>query len=222
MGDYILAEFKGNYRAPHPSGVRDQNITKEFHVKVKMKRDSLQAPGLCGLFSTYYKELLRKQYPDMIDTYFYEMIQATELNGAKIDHPKAMSHDDLLAYINKRQYPINPLLYSGTELRNEVILYEQDPKGQQHLQGKLEAQKGNMIAIASELHSLEDVLIVVGKEPQAAPADPVITPVESKPNPTPAAPAPGEDVEIAQPTVIASAPKSKGAKKEAAASGAIA
>ncbi len=173
MSDYILAEFKGTYRAPHPDGIRDQNITKPFHVKVKMKRECLDAPGLNGLFATYYKELLRKLYPDMIDTYFYDLVEARELDGSAIENPKALSHDNLLKYIGQRRMPINPLLYTPNELRNEVILYEIDPKGQQHLQNKLEQQKGSQLKISAEIMAIDDVITIVGApEPVAVAAGP--------------------------------------------------
>lgn len=160
--NYILAEFKGTYRAPHPEGFREQNITKDFHVRVKMKRECLLAPGLNGLFATYYKEFLRKLKPDMIDLYVFDLVQATELNGATIYDPKALSHDGLMDYINQKKYPINPLLYSMLELRDQVVLFEQDPKGQQHLQDKLQNLKGNMLATSAELRELEDLMVEVG------------------------------------------------------------
>lgn len=161
MSDYFLAEFKGTYRAPHPGGLRDQNVTKDFHVRVKMRRECLEAPGLNGLFANYYKEFLRKQYPDMIDTYMFDLVQATELDGSVIDNPKALSYQRLVQYVTRRRLPVNTALYSPTELRNEVVLYEQDPKGQQHLQALLETRKGSTIAISAELQELDDVLVVV-------------------------------------------------------------
>lgn len=171
--DYILAEFKGTYRAPHPDGIRDQSITKPFHVKVKMKREALKAPGMCGLFRVYYFEHLRKAYPDIQDTYNYELVQATELNGDVIDNPKALSYDGLLAYIKEKEYPINTLLYSPVELRNEVVLYEEDPKGQQFLQEKRLKVHGNAMKMAADLTEVDDLLVVVGAEPAKTPAAPV-------------------------------------------------
>lgn len=178
--NYILAEFKGTYRAPHPDGIKDANVTKQFNVKVKMKRESLKAPGLCGLFATYYKELLKTVkdkegnlvYRDMIDTYMYDLVQATELDGTVINNPKALSHERLISYIKEKEYPINALLYSSGELRNEVILYEEDPKGQQYLQNRRQKQKGHTLAISAEIQNLDDVIQVVGaeREPELAAA----------------------------------------------------
>jgi hypothetical protein len=170
MTDYILAEFKGTYRAPHPDGIRDQNVTRNFNVKVKMKRECLNAPGLNGFFGSYYKEFLRKLYPDMIDTYKYEMVQATELDGKPIDSPKALPYEGLLQYIFRKKYPINPTLYSPKELRNQINLYEEDPKGQQFLEEKLQRLRGNQLAIAAELQSMDDVISICSTEPPKAPA----------------------------------------------------
>lgn len=171
---FILAEFRGTYRSPHPQGIKDANVTKDFHVKVKMRRESLSAPGLNGLFACYYKELLRGLYPDMIDTYQFNLVQATELDGTIITDPKALSHENLLEYIAYKGYPINPGLYPPHELRNEVVLYEFDAKGQQHLQKKLQEQKGNMLEIAAMLHGLDDVIVVVGD------SEPSVTKVEAE------------------------------------------
>lgn len=173
---FILAEFRGSYRAPHPDGIRDANVTKEFHVKVKMKEDSLLAPGLNGLFATYYKGHLRKLYPEMIDTYMFDLVQATQLDGTPIDNPKAMSHDALLAHIAKKKYPINPLLYSTLELRDEVVLYEQDASGQQYLQNKRQLQKGSLLATAAELQGVEDLMVVVDAPVKEQPVEKVSAP----------------------------------------------
>jgi len=167
MSDLFIAEFKGTYRAPSPEGIRDQNVTKPFHVKVKMKRECLKAPGLNGLFSTYYKEFLRKLYPDMIDTYMYDLVEAKELDGSIINNPRALSYENLLAFIRKEQLPINVGLYPPNELRNQVILYNEDPKGQKHLEGKLQALKGSMLAISAELQSLDDVIAIVKDDEDA-------------------------------------------------------
>ncbi|MBX9687083.1 MAG: hypothetical protein K2X27_10300 [Candidatus Obscuribacterales bacterium] len=167
MSDFILAEFKGTYRAPHPDGVRDANITKPFHVKVKMLRSNLKAPGLKGLFATYYKDFLRNAYTDMIDTYEFDLVQATELDGSVIHDPKALSYDGLLEHISRHHYPINPMLYPRHELRNEVVLYETDKAGQQHLQERLQKLKGNALETAAQLQRVEDVLVVV--KPDAEP-----------------------------------------------------
>lgn len=159
--NFILAEVKGTYRAPHPDGIRDANVTKDFHVKVKMEREWLNAPGLNGFFATYYKEHLKRAYPEMIDLYMFSVVQATELDGTPIHEPKAMSHDQLLEYIAKKKYPINPLLFSSNELRNEVILYEADPSGQQHLQGLRERRKGSVLATAAKLQEVGDLMEII-------------------------------------------------------------
>jgi hypothetical protein len=166
MADYILAEFKGTYRAPHPEGIKDAKVAKQFHVKVKMLRDCLSAPGLKGLFHVFYLEHLRKNYPDLVDTYKYDLVQATEIDGTEIDSPKALNYDGLLKYIAKRRYPINASLYSPAKLRNEIVLYEQDAKGQQFLEQKLMARKGSMLAIAAELQNIDDIMTVVQPAPR--------------------------------------------------------
>lgn len=166
--EYFLAEFKGNYRAPEPTGQRDLNITKPFHVKVKMKRDYLddsRVLGLNGIFATYYKEYLRRMYPDMIDLYFFDLVEGTELDGSVIENPKALSFDNLAKYIQWRKYPINIGLYTPAELRNQVLLYEKDAAGQQFLESNLTQMRGSMLAIANELQSLDDVMVKVEQSP---------------------------------------------------------
>lgn len=165
MQDFILAEFQGTYRAPHPDGIKDANMTKNFHVKVKMKRESLRAPGLNGLFATYYKSRLRTLYPDMIDTYMYDLVQATELDGKVIDNPKALSYEGLLKYVAKKMYPINVTLYSPNELRNQIVLYEEDHTGQQTLEGILTKHRGSELKTAAELQDVDDLIVVVSPAP---------------------------------------------------------
>lgn len=174
MADLISAEFKGSYRAPHPDGIRDANITKNFHVRVKMKRSALKAPGLKGLFATYYKEFVREAYPDMIDLYEFDLVQATELDGTIIHDPKALSYDGLLNYISTHKYPINPMLYSRHELRNEVALYEVDKSGQQHLQNRLQQLRGNALEMSAELSKLADILEVVEPFETVKPTRPLV------------------------------------------------
>lgn len=159
--EYFIAEFKGTYRAPHPSGARDQQITKDFHVKVKMLQTALDAPGLKGAFQNYYKESVKALYPDLIDFYSVQFIKGVELNGDKIDNPKAMSYADLVAYITRKKYPVNPLLFDQEELRNQVVLYEFDPSGQQLLQGKTEKLRGGQIEMALKLAAVDDLVVVV-------------------------------------------------------------
>lgn len=170
QSDYILAEFKGTYRAAHPDGQRDVNVTKPFHVKVKMKASVIsdnRVLGLNGLFATYYKEFLRRMFPDMIDTYFFDLVEATEVDGTPIEHPKALSHKGLLEYISKKRYPINITLYTPGELRNEVMLYESDEKGQQKLESIRTELRGSELAVAAELQKLDDVLVVVDEAQQS-------------------------------------------------------
>jgi hypothetical protein len=176
----ILAEFKGTYRAPHPDGFQNQNVERPFHVKVKMKRESLQAPGLNGLFVTYYSGFMKKLFPDMIELYRWENLGCTELDGSPIeDDPKAMNRDQLLAYIKRKKYNINALLYpTVTELRNEVVLYETDRAGQQYLEGKRQELKGNLLEMAAEIAELDDVVVIV--DPNAAPAPTPVAKVEEK------------------------------------------
>lgn len=161
---YILAEFKGTYRAPHPDGQRDLQVTRPFHVKVKMKAEVIhdsRVLGLNGLFATYYKEFLRRQFPDMVDLYFFDLVEATELDGTPIEHPKALSHSGLLQYLEKKKYPINCTLYTPAELRNEIMLYEVDKEGQQKLEGIRTELRGSELAVAAELQNLSDVMVVV-------------------------------------------------------------
>ncbi|MBX9937649.1 MAG: hypothetical protein K2Y32_00265 [Candidatus Obscuribacterales bacterium] len=170
--EYILAEFKGTYRAPEPNGQRDLNVTKPFHVAVKMDRSVLtddRVLGLKGLFATYYREFVRRAYPDMIDLYFFDLVQATELDGTVIENPKALSFDNLIAYIQKKRYPINTTLYAPAELRNEVLLYERDKDGQQHLESLRTKMRGSELAVAAKLQNLDDVLVVL--TPSSASAD---------------------------------------------------
>lgn len=207
--EYILVEFKGTYRAPHPDGY-EKDVQKDFHVKVKMKRGVLAGPGTCGHFQAYYKGHLKKIYPDFKDTYFFEMVQATELDGSIIHNPKAYSQANLIDYIARMGYPINPILYAtGTELRNEVVLYEQDKGGQQHLQKLLEDMKGAEIRTAAELRELGEIMFAV--EPVSTVAE--VSTVEPSPATPPAPPAPVEPV-VQEPEKepVAPAPASAPAK----------
>lgn len=167
MSDYFIAEFKGTYRAPHADGIRDQFVLKNFHVKVKMKRDFLAAPGLNGTFANYYAKAVAALYPDFVDLYQFEFVEGLELDGKKIDNPKAMSHADLVEYVTRKKYPINTMLFNASELRNEVVLYEQDPSGQQTLQARYEKQRGGTIALSNELSALDDLVVRVDAEPVA-------------------------------------------------------
>lgn len=202
--EYILVEFKGTYRAPHPDGY-EKDVQKDFHVKVKMKRSVLAGPGTCGNFQAYYKGHLKKIYPDFKDTYFFEMIEATELDNSPIYNPKAMSHANLVDYIAKMGYPINPILFpTATDLRNEVVLYEQDKSGQQHLQKQLEDMKGAEIRTAAELRELGEIMFevkpvstvpevsTVEPAPAAPPVPPVaaVEPIVQEPEKEPVAPTP--------------------------------
>jgi hypothetical protein len=158
--ELMLASFKGTYRSPHPEGFKEQAILRPFDVTVKMKQSFLAAPGLCGFFRNHYFAALKAKFPLMIAPYMIEFMGATELDGRPIDNPKAMSYGELLGYIQRKKYPINIGLYDATALRNEVVLYEQDPSGQQHLQGKLENLRGSEIALSNELAAIEDILVV--------------------------------------------------------------
>lgn len=162
----MLAEFKGTYRAPHPGGIKDQNVLKDFHVKVEMPKSFLKAPGLNGFFVNHYLNYLRSAYPDLIKTYRFQLIEVTELDGSVIDNPKCLSYQGLLDYIKRREFPINPSLFDEAELRNEVLLYEQDAKGQQFLQDKIQQRKGTELAIAQALSDRPNLVRVI--QPQAA------------------------------------------------------
>lgn len=155
--NWLLAEFKGTYSCASPTGIKGQKIEKPFHVKVEMKKDFLNHPGptgmvsLCGPFVTYHKQELKQIHPDLIDTYMFELIEATELDGTKINRPECLSYEDLKDYITEKEYPINTSLYSRTDLRHAVRLYEHDEKGQQKLQGDIEKVRGGVLRISNEI-----------------------------------------------------------------------
>jgi hypothetical protein len=157
--DLMLAEFKGTYRIPHPDGIKGESVLRPFHVIVKMKKQFLEAPGLHGFFLSYYANQVKKCYPDMISIYHVEFQEAKELDGKVINNPKALSFKNLRAYIHEKNYPINTALYSDVELRNEVVLYESDPKGQQHLQKRREDARGGEMEVARELSEIEDLVV---------------------------------------------------------------
>lgn len=158
---WMLVEFEGTYTTAHPDGIKGQKVIRPFHVRVKMKKEFLEARGLRGAFSVYYEEKLKRQYPGMISLHQFRMIEATEIDGSKINNPKCMSHADLLVYINEKDYQINTALYDDQELRHEVALYESDKKGQQKLQGQREAARGGKLKISKEINEQEDSLVVL-------------------------------------------------------------
>lgn len=207
--EYILVEFKGTYRAPHPDGY-EKDVQKDFHVKVKMKRGVLAGPGTCGHFQAYYKGHLKKIYPDFKDTYFFEMVEATELDGSIIHNPKAYSQANLIDYIARMGYPINPILYpTGTDLRNEVVLYENDKNGQQHLQRLLEDMKGAEIRTAAELRELGEIMFAVEPVSTVSTVEPTPAPAEL---PVPAAVQPESVVQEPAKEPVAPVPASAPAK----------
>jgi len=153
--DWMLVEFEGSYMIAHPDGIKGQKVLRNFHVRVEMAKDflfnlkpfeSLRAP-----FSTYYMEQLKQMFPKMISLYQFRMVEATELDGSKIADPRAMCHADLLEYIKVRKYPINSSFYNDQDLRHEVHLYENDKKGQQHLQANLEKIRGGVLAVSKRI-----------------------------------------------------------------------
>lgn len=152
--DLMLATFQGSYRVAHPDGFQDQNVLNNFEVDVQMSKEFLETPGLNAPFRVYYQHLVKSVYPDMIDLYRWELVQATELDGTPIENPKALSYSNLIDYINKKKYPINIGLFTPAELRNEVILYEQDAKGQQHLQELQENIRGASLRIGQQIAAL--------------------------------------------------------------------
>lgn len=162
--DVMLVRFKGTYTAANTSGVRGAKITKPFDVKVKMHRRFLQATGLRGAFDTYYKQALKSRYPDMIDLYRFEMVEATAVDGSKINNIRAMSHEDTIAHIKDKEYPINISLYDSQDLRHQVALYEADKEGQQKLQSNIMHARGGTLAIAEEIASMNDVFEILDPE----------------------------------------------------------
>lgn len=157
--DWMLVEFKGTYTIANPNGVKGSKVVRPFHVKVEMKKSFLDFKGPTGItslrgpFATYYKQELRKADPGMIDLAQFDMVEATELDGTPIDDPNAMSHENLLDYIQRKRYPINPGLWNDQDLRHEVARYEADPKGQQKGQAHLTNVRGAFLDIAKEISS---------------------------------------------------------------------
>ena len=166
--NWMLVEFEGTYQVAHPDGVKGRKVLKNFHVKVEMNKSFLDATiiegsfhSLRGPFASFYTGFLKKLYPDMIDLYQFGMIEATELDGGKIRDPKCMNHADLMAYIVDRKYKINIGLYDDQQLRNEVVLYEADRKGQQHLQGHTERVRGGVLSVTNDLKHREHLIQVL-------------------------------------------------------------
>lgn len=153
--DWILVEFKGTYKVPHKEGFRGQSMLKPFHVQVEMERSFLlnlkPYQSLRGTLATYYMNILKQSYPDMIELHRFDMVEATEVDGDKIHDPRAMRHADLIDYIQKNKLPINISLYNDQDLRHEVALYEQDKKGQQHIQGWREKVQGGMLEVSKRI-----------------------------------------------------------------------
>ena len=94
----------------------------------------------------------------MLDLYRWRLVEATELDGEVIDDPKCLSYQGLLDFIKKHEYPINPLLYpTDQELRDAILLYEDDDKGQQKLQARWEQINGPVLKVAQEIDEIDDV-----------------------------------------------------------------
>lgn len=166
--NWMLVEFEGTYQVSHPDGVKGRKVLKNFHVQVEMNKSFLDAMSiegtfhsLRGPFASFYTGFLKKLYPDMIDLYQFRMVEATELDGGKIRDPKCMSHKDLMAYIVDRKYKINTGIYDDQELRNAVVLYENDKKGQQVLQGTTERVRGGVLAVTNDLKHRESLITVL-------------------------------------------------------------
>ncbi len=169
--DWMLVEFEGTYTVANPSGVKGSKVLKPFHCKVEMAKSFLSGYGLRGVFSTYYMEQMRKLFPAMIDLYRFRMVEATELDGSKINDPKAMNHADLLGYISSREYQINTSFYDDQQLRHEIELYEKDKAGQQHLQANLEKIRGGKLAVSKQISDRGariHVLPVASEEPDVS------------------------------------------------------
>ncbi len=96
----------------------------------------------------------------------FTMVEATELDGRKISNPRAMSYEDLIEYIKEREYPINIAVYSPTDLRHQVRLYEKDKDGQQKLQGNLLNARGGKMAIEDEIKQMNDVFEICDPDVQ--------------------------------------------------------
>ena len=152
---WMIVEFEGTYRVAHPDGIKGQTVLRPFHIKVPMRRSYLKdSYNLRAPFGSFYKQRLINRYPGMIKLHHTKLIEATNPDGSIIKHPKAMSYDNLLEYIAENEYPINIGLYDDQQLRNEVVLYEKDAPGQQHLQANQERVKGSVLAVGQELDAL--------------------------------------------------------------------
>ncbi|MDE2100168.1 MAG: hypothetical protein KGL39_23130 [Patescibacteria group bacterium] len=170
--DWILVEFKGTYLTPHPEGFKGQDVTREFHVQVEMKRSfltNLRAfESLCGPFAVYYENMLKDLYPDFKALHRFEMVEATELDGKMIADPRAMKHEDLLEYIKEKNLPVNAALHDTKDLRHHTFLHEKDEKGHARLQARLESVKGATLKIAGEISARgKGVIRKVGDAPKA-------------------------------------------------------
>ena len=166
--DWMLVEFKGTYLCAHPDGIKGQKVTRPFHVKVEMKkqflRDLKPFESLCGPFAVYYVGLVKNLYPELIDLHRFEMIEATELDGTKINDPRAMCHEDLLEHISDRELPINAGMLDAKDLRHHIMLHAQDPKGQARMQENLQKVRGGHLAISKEIGERKQAIRAIESE----------------------------------------------------------
>lgn len=164
----ILATFEGTFKTAHPEGHRGEQVTRPFKCRVKIPRHflkpipntvpALRHVSLTAVFGTYYKQHLKKAHPEMLDLYRWRLVEATELDGSVMDDPKCLSYQGLLDFVKEKEYPINPLLYpTDQELRDAILLYEDDETGQQKLQKRWEQITGPVLKVSQEIAAIDNV-----------------------------------------------------------------
>lgn len=154
---WMRVEFEGTYRVRSPQGIKNQSVERPYHIFVPMSKRYLKdSSNLRAPFCSFYENRLKNKYPGMLGLYQTRLIEALNEDGSVINHPKALSYENLKEYIKEREYPINIGLYDDQQLRNEVVLYEKDADGQQHLQSWTEKVKGGSLAVGQELDALGD------------------------------------------------------------------
>lgn len=147
-----------NISGEYFAAVKGGQELKPYNVTVRMNDDHKEAGFLSVFKNLVAPRMMRQQYPDYGDhlmTHRIISIKDTENPDAIPNEPQLMTLQQLMAFIQKNELPVDPGLYRDEdELKEAVIQCLEDEDVFEEAQAKRRELRGANVALANALDEL--------------------------------------------------------------------
>lgn len=163
-GDLYKVVVTGQYYAVEDGKKVIKTYELDFIINEHIKRMGALSAFRNALQTNHQREsaigkMMTTKYPDYRRFRTHEIVEVTNLSraNAPVRELALMNRKQIIAYINKRGFPIEPDLYNEvSQLRQALRDYHQNPELFLRIQGERERNHGDYISMLRSMDSLNE------------------------------------------------------------------